>query len=314
MTNNPRVCVIIPTKNRPLDLQLAARSLFAQTCDQSSIVIIDQSPDDASRHLVEEELAAAQRRSGLGWNLRYVHDPAISGAATARNRAMAIADGDIWLFLDDDVVLEPDFVEQLLAVYRGDPEVAGVSGVITNYPHPSVWFRAWNALFLRGPFRDERQPIYWNSNRLRNSPPITVPWFTGCLMSFRADAVRGHRFDENLHGVSDGEDADFCLQLGPATKLMIAPRARLEHRHSPAGRLRDHWLRRSVRGNFFLYHKNWNDRFFNQLCYCWLWAGYCAVAFLASLRRASLDPWRALRTGAVEANQTIPRPQGTSAT
>ena len=129
-------------------------------------------------------------------------------------------------------------------------------------------------------------------------------------MSFRADAVRDHRFDENLRGVSDGEDADFCLQLGPTAKLVIAPAARLEHRHSPAERLRDHWLRRSVRGNFFLYHKNWSGRFFNQLCYWWLWTGYGAVAFVASIRRASLDPWRALRTGAVEA---IPHPQSANA-
>lgn len=105
MTGNPRVCVIIPTKNRPQDLRLAARSLFAQTCAPGSLVLIDQSPDDTSRYLVEAELAAVQ--PGPGWNLRYIHDPCISGAAAARNRAMAVADGDIWLFLDDDVVLSP---------------------------------------------------------------------------------------------------------------------------------------------------------------------------------------------------------------
>jgi hypothetical protein len=94
--------------------------------------------------------------------------------------------------------------------------------------------------------------------------------------------------------------------------LVIAPGARLEHRHSPVGRLRNHWLRRSVRGNFFLYHKNWNQGFFNHLCYWWLWAGYYFVALVASLRRMSFDPWRALRTGAAEASQTT-RPQGARA-
>ena len=314
MPNAPRVCVIIPTKNRPQDLQLAVRSLFAQTCSPGSIVIIDQSPDDASRLLVDAELAAAQNPRGPGWNLQYVRDPAISGAATARNRAMAIADDDIWLFLDDDVVLERDFVDQLIAVYRDHPEVSGVSGVITNQTRPTVWFRLWNALFVRGPFRDERQPIYWDADRLRNSPPIRVRRFGGGLMSFRADVIRCRRFDENLRGVSDGEDVDFCMQLGPATKLVIAPGARLEHWHSSIGRLPDHWLRREVRGNFFIYYKNWNHGFFNRLCYGWLWAGYCMVALVASLRTASLDPWRALRTGAAEASQPIPCSQGARAT
>lgn len=313
VSSNLRVCVIIPTKNRPQDLQHAVQSLFAQTCIPGSVVIIDQSSDDASRLLVEAELADAQNRRGAVWRLQYIHDPAINSLPMARNRAMEIGDGDVWLFLDDDVVLEPGFVEQILLVYRDHPEVGGVSGVITNYPRPSIWFRVWNALFVRGPFHDERQSIYWNADRLRNSAPISVSRFTGCLMSFRADAVRASRFDENLRGVSDGEDVDFCVQLGPATKLLIAPRARLEHRRSPAGRLRDHWLRRSVRGNFFLYHKNWDNQVFNRVCYWWLWIGYCSVALAASLRRASLDPWRALRTGAVEARQTISRRQSTSA-
>jgi len=310
----PRVCVIIPTKNRPRDLQRATRSLFAQSGAPGSVIIIDQSLDDASRLLVEAEVAAARNGRGTGWKIQYVRDPSISGAATARNHAMAIADGDIWLFLDDDVVLEPEFVEQLIAVYRDRPEVSGVSGVITNYPRPSALFRAWNGLFVRGPFRDERQPIYWNSEDLRNSAPIIVPWFTGCLMSFRAEVIGGKRFDETLRGVSDGEDVDFCIQLGPDVVLVIAPRARLEHRHSSVGRLRDHWLRRSVRGNLFLYYKNWNHGLLNRICYWWLWAGYCLVAMIASMRRASREPWDALRTGEAEANQTIRRPHGASAT
>ena len=309
VSNAFRVCVIIPTKNRPQDLQLVVRSLLAQTCSPGSLVIIDQSPDDASRILVQAELTAAHNGGGPVWNLQYILDPAISGAATARNRAMGIADGDVWLFLDDDVVLEPDFVDQLIAVYRDHPEVSGVSGVITNQKRPTAWFRLWNALFVRGPFHDERQPIYWYANRLRNSPPIPVKRFGGGLMSFRADVIRYQRFDENLRGVSDGEDVDFCLQLGPATRLVIAPGARLEHWHSPVGRLTDHWLRREARGKFFIYYKNWNHGYFNQLCYVWLWIGYSLVALVSGLRSASLDPWRALRTGAAEASQPITRPQ-----
>jgi GT2 family glycosyltransferase len=40
----------------------------------------------------------------------------------ARNRAMEAAEGDIWLFLDDDITLKKDFVDQFLAVYRDYPE------------------------------------------------------------------------------------------------------------------------------------------------------------------------------------------------
>src|SRR5580704_14549402 len=108
--------VIIPTKNRPTDLQQVTRSLFEQTVGPQSLIIVDQSYDEESRHRVEIELAKAAAR-GMAWKLNYIHDKEVSGGAMARNRAMNVADGNIWLFLDDDVVLEPEFIERLLAVY-----------------------------------------------------------------------------------------------------------------------------------------------------------------------------------------------------
>jgi len=314
ISNALSVCVIIPTKNRPHDLQLATRSLFAQTLTAGSLVIIDQSADDASKLLVESELANALKRSGPGWNLQYIRDSSISGAAAARNRAMETADGDIWLFLDDDVVLETDFVEKLLATYRDHREATGVSGIITNYPRPPLAWRLWSGLFMRGPFHDERQPIYWNAERLRNSPPLRVRGFTGASMSFRAEAIRGERLDEDLSAVWYVDDVDFCFRLGADAVLLIAPRVRLQHLHSPIGRLDDHWLRRHSHSNLFLYRRHWNRGLRNQLVYRWLWLGYWAAAMAASCRRFSLEPWHALRRGAAEANQAIPHPQRSRAT
>ena len=305
MEDHLSVCVIIPTKNRPADLQRVVRSVLSQTAGPQALVIVDQSRDEESRRRVEAELLNADRQCGGRWKLVYIHDTEITGLAMARNRAMEIADGSIWLFLDDDVVLEADFLEQLLAVYRDHPDADGVSGIITNYPRPLLFDRLWSTLFLRGPFHDERQPIYWRAGQLRESPPIVVRRFGGGLMSFRARAVRGRSFDENLQGVGDGEDVDFCSRLGLEVKLLIAPRARLAHHHS-AVRPDDHWLRRSARGNCFLYRKNWNKGVFNRLCYVWLIGGYSLVAVVASLRRLSLEPFRALRMGHGEARRSIP--------
>jgi GT2 family glycosyltransferase len=300
-----RTCVIIPTKNRPDDLELTVQSLLAQTLIPESLLIVDQSDDEESRRRVETALSTAKNESGTTLRLRYIHDRRITGGAMARNRAMSVADGDVWVFLDDDVYLETDFIEQLLAAYRENPRAGGISGVITNYPHPAGSFKLWDAIFVRGPFRDERQPVYWNADRLRNSPPVRVRRFGGGLMSFYADIIRGMSFDENLRGVSDGEDVDFCTRLKRGTVLLIAPRARLEHKCSPIGRLRDHWLRRSVRASLFLYEKNWNHGIFNRLCRWWLLAGYFFVVAFACVRRLSLGPWEALRTGMKEAKQTI---------
>ncbi len=297
------VCVIIPTKNRPDDLERAVGSLLTQTVVPQSLVVIDQSVGSEGRRRVEAELASAKRLGRNTFRLTYIHDSHISGGAVARNRGMELADGDVWLFLDDDVVLEEEFVQELLKVYQAYPKADGVSGVMTNYPRAPLAFRVWSAIFVHGRFRDRRQPIYWNAERLRNSSPLPVDRFTGCVMSFRANAVGGTTFDNNLYGVSEGEDIDFCLRLGHPATLLMAPRARLEHRHSQIGRLQDHWLRRYVRGNLFIYYKHWNTNAFNRLCHAWLQIGLGSVALIACVRRLSIDPWHALTTGIAEARQ-----------
>jgi GT2 family glycosyltransferase len=297
----PSLAVIIPTKNRPADLELTVWSILNQTVLPQQLIIVDQSADDESRLKVHSLFSVLPRSACDGLKLCYLKDQMISGGAVARNRAMDRAKGDIWLFLDDDVVLEPDFLSELLSVYCQYPESAGVSGIVTNYHRVSWLSRVWQRLFLFGPFRDERQTIYWRANRRRGEGPVPVDRLGGGLMSFRADAVRGHRFDENLRGVSDGEDVDFCLRLGSDALLMIAPRARLVHKQSSGGRLQDHYLRRQARSECYLYWKNWNRGMKNRLCFAWVNVGFALEATLGSLRRRSLEPWRALRAGVRDA-------------
>lgn len=299
------VTAIIPTKDRPSDLQGVVRSLLSQTVLPDSLVVIDQSDSTESQRLARAELAEGTVARAAP-ELRYVHDVNIRSSARARNRAMQIAEGDIWLFLDDDVVLEPQFIEALVAAYHEHPDAIGVSGIITNYGRPQLGYRLWSWAFMRGPFRDERQPIYWGADKLRNSPPIRVHRFGGGLMSFRAQAIGKTLFDEELLGVSDGEDVDFCLRLGPKAKLLITPRARLAHYHSAAGRLQDHWLRRMVRGNVFLYRKNWRHGIANRICYVWFMLGCGLVGAVGSARRLSLDPYRALLVGLGEGRRAVP--------
>jgi len=292
------VAVIIPTKNRSIDLGLTFESIIRQSILPNQIIVVDQSEDDESCKQVEKLYREARSQVRDVVRLDSVRDPGISGGAVARNRAMEIARGDIWLFLDDDVILEPNFVEELLAVYQQHPHVLGVSGIISNYHKPHWAYLLWAIVFLRGPFHDERQPIYWNANRLRKTEPIQVGKFTGALMSFRAEAIRANRFDENLIGVSDGEDVDFCARLGSDPFLVIAPRARLIHKKSAVGRTQDHWLRRFAQANYYLYHRNWQSGIRNRLAFVWLNVGLGVAAFLASVQRGTLAPWGALREGA----------------
>jgi glycosyltransferase involved in cell wall biosynthesis len=301
----PSLSVIIPTKNRPLDLEVTVRSILDQTVLPQQLIIIDQSADGKSRGRIQILFDTLTSDARVRLKLCYQTDQKITGLAMARNRAMELAEGDVWLFLDDDVRLERDFLEQLRDAYAEHPQASGISGIVTNYRRPRWFTRLWGVIFFRGPFHDERQTVYWCADRLRNAGPIRVDRLGGGLMSFRADIIRRCRFDEKLRGVSDGEDVDFCARLGPDVVLMIAPRARLEHRQSPSGRLRDHYLHRTVRSEHFLYRKNWNRGIKNPLCFVWLNVGFGLSATLGSLRHCSLDPWRAWRAGVLDARAVL---------
>jgi glucosyl-dolichyl phosphate glucuronosyltransferase len=281
-TDSLSVSVIIPTKNRAADLARTIETLLAQTVTPMELIVVDQSPAPTFTQEIPIPTVC-------------IHDPSISGASVARNVAMDRARGDIWLFLDDDVLLEPDFIERILEPYGND--VIGVSGIITNYTAPPFRQKIWEKVFQIGSFRDERQRVYRDAKRLRDTQPIRVRQFGAGLMSFRASAVREHRFDVNLTGASPGEDIDFCAGLPKESTLLITPKARLIHNRSPESRDPTHWIGVDAQVAAYMRERHWKKGLWNNLCYAWLSLGYAVVAGFSSLKNRSATPWKTWREG-----------------
>lgn len=276
------VSVIIPTKNRADDLARTIETLLTQTIKPLELILVDQSPSPSFAQEIPIPTV-------------YVHAPELSGAAVARNVAMDRARGDIWLFLDDDVLLEPDFIARILEAYEAG--VTGVSGIVTNYYAPPLHQRAWERIFELGPFSDERQRVYRDAHRLRNAAPVRVRQFGAGLMSFRASAIRNHRFDENLTGASPGEDIDFCAGLPRGTVLLITPKARLIHNRSAESRDPTHWIGVIAQVGAYMRQRHWKRGVWNNLSYAWLNVGHFAIAGFSSLKNRSAAPWKAWREG-----------------
>jgi GT2 family glycosyltransferase len=286
--------VLIPTLNRPHDLALAVKTLLAQTRLPQELIIMDQSESDESEQRVKE-LFAQRPEIAERFELRYVRDSSIRSLAVARNLLLDLNRSDLFLFLDDDVELEPDFVERLIEGYADDPAVTGISGIITNYTPGGFASRMWKRFFVHGPFYDDRQEIYHRADELREAGRIAVSRFGGGLMSFRTDRIGGLRFDRNLQGASEGEDVDFCMHLPKGARLEIDPRARLVHNASVAARKSEHWIASVVRGSSYLYYRNWRSGLTNRVAFFWLMCGFGMFSLAASIKRLSLLPWQAFR-------------------
>lgn len=278
----PRVSVIIPTKNRSADLARTIETLLQQTVQPLELIVVDQSPEATFTRQISIPIVC-------------IHDPTLSGASVARNVAMDRARGDIWLFLDDDVLLERNFIEEVLKVYG--PGVTGVSGIVTNYSKPPLKQHLWEIIFQIGPFRDDRQRVYRVAGQLSDSGPIRVQQFGGGLMSFRASAIRNHRFDANLTGASPGEDIDICAGLPRDSLLLIAPKARLIHKRSTESRDSAHWIRVDSQVASYMRERHWKRGVWNNICYAWLSAGYAIAAAFSSWKKRSNAPWKAWREG-----------------
>ena len=117
----PLVSVIIPVYGHARYLGETIRSALAQTMRDWEIVAVDDSSPDNSAEVIH----------GFGDpRIRYIRQ-ANQGMAGARNTGLQLAEGEFVVFLDDDDLLEPEFMQTCLAVVRQDATLAGV--YVQNY-------------------------------------------------------------------------------------------------------------------------------------------------------------------------------------
>lgn len=129
------VSVVVPTRGRAAALGRLLGSLAADATTPAEIVVVVDGEDDVDSAEVASRLGA-----------RVVTQP-WSGRAAARNRGAALADGDVLLFLDDDIEVLPGLVRAHLAAHAdhsatvalGDYPVVLPS--VPNAAERAVW--AW---------------------------------------------------------------------------------------------------------------------------------------------------------------------------
>ncbi|MCW5548777.1 MAG: glycosyltransferase family 2 protein [Opitutaceae bacterium] len=150
----PRVTVIICTYNRAdlLRQTLAGVAQQDYPAGELEVLVIDNNSRDATPAVVAEF-------AGTPHPPRHVRETA-QGLDHARNRGLAEARGDILLFADDDILVEPDWVRQMAAPFAGDDvhRIGCVGGeVVPVFPDGLPdWIREWHAPLA---FRQDAGPV-----------------------------------------------------------------------------------------------------------------------------------------------------------
>lgn len=281
-----RITAVVPTKNRPDDLPGAVASVYAQARMPDELLIVDQSPDNASRSRVE---ALAWRHPDAP-TLVYVHDASIQGLVHAKQVAVQKATGDIVCFLEDDEVLDHDYFAAIDRSFSEHPEMLGCCGLVTNLPAlPAGYVRLFH-LFHRGIFRDARVGVH---GHLTNPDRSLIPsdYISGGLSCWRREVFQQVPFDiEN--GFHMLEDIDFSTRAADAfgPRFFINPAARLKHNMSPVNReVLGPRQRRKLREYLVFYRKR-ATRPHAGLHLAWLLAGLFLEAAAQSVRARRLAP------------------------
>jgi GT2 family glycosyltransferase len=231
MTRGPLLDVLVPTCDRPAALAVTLTSLAAQTLTDFRVVVSDQSE---RADLPGGAIAAPEVLTPL--RLLQAHGRPVEthrhlprrGLAEQRQFLLDQATAPYALFLDDDVLCEPDLLERLLAVmldqqcgFVGMPLV-GLSHLDDVRPHQQA-VEPWDGpvepeTITPGDPRWARHHLHsaanaWHVQRqleLKPSSPLLykVAWIGGCVLYDVAKlrGVGGFDFWRDLPPAHCGED------------------------------------------------------------------------------------------------------------
>jgi GT2 family glycosyltransferase len=221
--------IVLCTRNRAADVERLLADLPRQTV-KPPILFVDSS--DAAR---TEELVARFGASGLWSAVRYLRAEAGLTKQRAAGVAAVGAECDVVHFIDDDVLLDPEYFRGIETVFERDPEAVGVGGWITNEPmHRPRWSGRMFLLDSTAQGRVLRSGV--NTFVYRAAGDLRVDWLSGASMSYRRSVFETVQFDTAMIGYSLGEDVDFSYQAGRCGHLWVTPHARLVHLTSAANR------------------------------------------------------------------------------
>jgi GT2 family glycosyltransferase len=226
------ISLICPTYNRVDELLPAIKSFLdesraaAQRGIDHEVLIVFQNDGTPEKVL-------ARRPEWREAPLRWIRSE--PGLPRARNVGVAHARGDLLVFVDDDVVLDPGFLAGHLEAANAFPTSAGNAGRVRSriLGERGARNRAIGQLRLSA-FIDT------HFDSVTASPPIVPHTPIGANMAFKRAAITrlfGERwFDERITGSAHREETTLCVELfRRGGHLVFAPEASLLHLEAEAG-------------------------------------------------------------------------------
>lgn len=226
----PFASVIVSTRDRPERIQRCVQSLLALHYPHYEIIVVDNAPSTgATADIIQQTYRDVPQ-------VRYAREDR-PGLSSARNCGLAMARGEILAFADDDLVIDPNWLIELVQAFSIASDVVCVTGLILPLEletPPQFWFEEFGGVgkgFTRRIFdRDGNyswRPLY----------PYTAGQFgSGASIAFTKNFLRRvGGFDPTLGAGSlarAGEDlAVFFQAVTGGHKIVYEPASLVYHPH-----------------------------------------------------------------------------------
>ncbi len=264
MEKKPLVFIIVLNYNGKDLLRDCLKSLSKVDYPNFKVIASDNGSTDGSLDFLRKEFSWVEVLEN-GKNL---------GFAAGNNAGIkqALAKGaDYVLLLNNDTLVESDFLAELVRVGEGNPGIGILCPLIFEGDRKSIWFSGGKIDWWRMKSHHQRR-------RLKGSPRGSEI-ITGCAMFIKARVFEKVGFLDEDYFLY-WEDSDFSLRArGRGFKLVVVPRSKIYHLEvsETVNRNKLYWLvlsgwiffkkntpwyfRPWIRGYSFLRRvKNWLDR------------------------------------------------------
>jgi glycosyltransferase involved in cell wall biosynthesis len=261
------ISIAIPTMNRPHVLRVLLQSILQQTVFPKEIIIVDDSTNGETRIMITKMLDDFSSKNII---LKYVRGRG-EGVAQARNSGIVNSTGEIHFSIDDDVILDVNYIKEIMRVYSNYPNALGVAGHIENR-----WFSALsnsvNRVFLS---------FYAEKNKCRVFPtgpsyphPLThiieCEWFSGTNYSYTRRILKDFKFDEKFKRYSLCEDMDlsYRIQTKHPGSLLMTPYAKVIHTNSQLAKITSEYkINMDIAHHTYFFYKNMKQTFRNMVAF-----------------------------------------------
>jgi hypothetical protein len=218
---NPAVAAIVLNWNNwPLTVE-CLQSLRRVTYPRCRVLIVDNGSTDDSEKVLREKFPEFEFIQ-TGANLGY------AGGNNAGLRRALELNTDYLCLLNNDVVVEPDFLEPLVAALEADAQLGIVGGLQLSHRNPRLILSSGSFFsWYTGTVRDPQAGLL---DAGQCSRPKDVDFICGAALLARASMARAvGLLDEAFFLV--GEDTDWCLRAQRAGwRVAYIPGSKIFHK------------------------------------------------------------------------------------